>query len=166
MDKEFKNYINEVISSVIDSIIDQAYDLLIDTLNKTIYLPQPPDAVYKRTFEFRDKAWVKKTKGLLRDYVGELYFDGMKMSPQSYNINSGFSHGNLEAGIDRRKDMAAILDDWRLNEMESDWPKAPGAYWVPEDGYWGQFLDKFEVSLDKMVIKEFKKYGITVEKVG
>lgn len=164
MDKEFKDYINEVIASVIDSIIDQAYDLLIDTLNKTIYLPQPADAIYERTFEFRDKAWVKKTKGLLRDYIGELYFDGMKMSPQNYNINQGYSHGNLEQGIDRRKDMAWILSNDYDNMMNSDWTKAPGAYYAQD--YWGQFLDKFEAGLDKLVIKEFKKCGITVEKVG
>lgn len=165
MDKELKDYLNEVLASIIDELVDCAYDLLIETLNRTIYQPQPSDAQYERTYEFRDKAWVKKTKGLLSEYVGELYFDGMKMSPQSYSINSGYSHGNLEQGIDRRKNMAEILDNWMLNTMESDWAQE-GAYFVPEEGYWGQFLDNFETELDKICMKKFKQYGLKVEKVG
>lgn len=166
MDKELKNYLNEILASIIDEVVEMAYDLLIDTLNQTIYQPQPSDAQYERTYEFRDKAWIKKTKGILSEYIGELYFDGMKMSPQSYNVNSGYSHGNLEKGIDRRKDMASILDDWRRNDLESDWAKAPGAYWVPEEGYWDKFIDAFEAELDKICMKKFKQYGLKVEKVG
>lgn len=166
MNKELEDYINKILSEIIDSVIDEAYHLLIDTLNATIYQPQPSDAQYERTFEFRDKAWVTKTKNTLRECVGELYFDGMKMSPQSYNINAGYSHGNLEKGIDRRKDMAAILDDWKLNALESDWINAPGAYHVPEEGYWDMFIDSFEKELDKICTKKFKQYGIKIEKVG
>ena len=167
MDKELKDSLVKAIEQVITKLTDEAYALLITIINETIYQPQPAGAQYKRTFEFRDKAWETRFKTGLASYIGMVYFDGMRMSPPNLDVNGGLSHGNAEMSIDRRKQMAEILADPVLNSIEAEYKNASGYYGAYHAGdYWTQFLDEFAEKLDKLVITEFSKLGIKVTKVG
>ena len=158
--------LDNILKKVTDDIVKDAYNMLIDALNKTVYIPAPQEATYERTYEFRDKAWVTEVKKYLKEYIGRVYFDGTKMSPPSYSSNAGYSHGNLEKGIDRRTDMAWILNNWYSSALNADWVNTKGylgAYY-PGD-YWDVFINNFEKSLDNLCMKNFKKYGLNIKKV-
>ena len=158
--------LDSILEKVTNDIVNKAYDMLMDALDKTIYQPAPPEASYERTYEFRNKAWVTEVKSFLKEYIGRVYFDGKRMSPPSYSSNAGYSHGNLEDGVDRRMDMAWILNDYYASAMNADWINAKGYHgaYYPGD-YWDIFINNFEKSLDDLCVKSFKKYGLNVEKV-
>lgn len=159
--------LDDILKKVTDDIVNEAYNMLIDALNKTIYKPAPQKATYERTYEFRDKAWVAEVKKILKEYIGRVYFDGTKMSPPSYSSNEGYSHGNLDEGIDRRRDMAWILNDWHSSALYADLMNTKGYFgaYYPGD-YWDLFIGNFEKSLDDLCMKSFKKYGLDIKKVG
>ena len=170
LDKIYQE-INIKLEKIIDKVTDKTLELLKETITEEIYEPRKPEK-YQRTFDFRDRAWVK-TKvqtigfGLINGQLNSttsgvwqmIYFDGKKMSYSP----SKYIHGTQ--GYDRRTKMAYILSDPIENEYESEFWGALNVQWARGYNYWTAFLVNWHDEIIKWFEQEAKKEGLQLTKI-
>lgn len=102
---QLEKALEETLKKGISYIIEKVYNKLLDFIQMDIYDTYAPQK-YERTFDFKNKAWQMDVKKTVHKIVGEIFYDGLKMS---YNP-AKYQHGN-KWGEDRRLRLAEILNE-------------------------------------------------------
>ena len=113
---ELKRFLENKMEGAINIICNRIEQVLKDNIIKYTYNYDPyPNSWYQPTYEFYDSFYMQKAKkelnGLIRGWV---IHDYRIMSAPRYNGIEGsqipYQHGDFFNGIDRRKELANILN--------------------------------------------------------
>lgn len=160
---ELNKELNKRLEAAINEIANNMYNSLIDCIESNIY-DAPEGEKYERkgkrggflgAFKLSD---IKKTS---ISVSRTLFYDWMSMSLSG---NGGYTHGNQEANIDRRKDLWWILDNTYDNVMNSDFGGAYGVQNPSSVTYLEEFNAIVQRDFNKWVNKALKKQGLSLVK--
>lgn len=166
-DEDLNNVINSVIKEVVEAIGERAKKLLQEHINVDTYGINKTNTGKPRinksylddtgipSYEFRDVAWdIKKFKEGLNAYAISLFYDGDKMSPPS--MSSPYLHGNSYIGMDRRNELADILNVSGIapeEDMNSIKIRSP---------FWDNFEEELKQKLGNWLYTEFNNRGLSI----
>lgn len=121
---DVQKVLREKAEAVLQEVSEWVYKTLIDCIQEAIY--DVPETWYKRAgynggfigaFEL---GVIKKSANIL---TRDLLYNYNKMK---LGTNNGYTHGDMSAYIDRRKDLWWILDSREWNDVESEFGGAIG----------------------------------------
>lgn len=153
------NDINQRLAKVIDCLTQKVYQQLMDDIDVCIYSTYEPRQ-YKRTNEFRDKAWAKKSaENIAGIIMADVHYEPMNMRWDP----SRYQHGNTK--VDRRKDLADILNSYGRNSDDWDFGrpgKTLGIDFNPPLPFWDYTLRDVEQNWDVWAKDALNKYGFKI----
>lgn len=150
--KQLNSFLQTRLYAAVEKLTEEIYQELITFIQEDIYDSYKPKE-YERTFEFRDVAWNKNVRKAANEIVGEIFYDGMKMT---YNPNK-YQHGSRFE--DRREKLAEILAYTFFNPAEylEDWDMGRDPWPV---SYWGHTMWWLENNWSLLVDKALKEVGL------
>lgn len=160
--EDLDTVIGEVIEVVVKNTSERAKKLLQEYINMDTYgigktnMGKPKinksylDGTGTPSYEFRDKAWDIK----LEKYLFSLFYDGDLMSAPS--SSSPYLHGNANDGIDRRNELADILN---VSGVASD-----GDMYTTKsrEPFWDDFIQDLNQQIGRWLYTEFNNKGISI----
>lgn len=155
---ELQRDLNNRLELVVEDVTEKIYEDLIRVIKKSIY-SVPESQYYDRTGDFLNAFKKESIKQELNVITKNIVYDWMSMSKPTPGINQGYSHGNFESHIDRRKDLWWILSNITDNDLESDFGGALGLEKFP-NGYIQMFEESFNKKINGWINASLKKYGI------
>lgn len=161
-DEDLERVFKETTKKVIEKISERTIKLLREHINMETYginktntgKPKINESYLDGTgipsYEFRDKAWNIK----LEDYMFDLFYDsGLLSAPSS---SSPYLHGNYNKGIDRREQLAEILN---VSGVAGDSDMKDSKVRQP---YWDNFIDEFASKLGGWMYTEYNNLGLSI----
>lgn len=163
----YGNLPNRAYASYVERNIDKDYP--------ASWLSDLPSSGGLPTFEFRDEAWVmQKSQIIANKIIASVYYDGSKMSPPS--ASSPYRHGNFNLGIDRRQELAKLLNvlgyadnaDFRkAGKTNSDGsPVNEVAVEKPRKPFFDEAIKWISANWEALAAKHLKAAGIPIDTQG
>lgn len=157
---QLQKAINTALKVAVSYLVEKVYNKLIEFIDEDIYSYVPhttnPEFFkpYERTYEFRNKAWDRDIKSAADKIVGEIFYDGMKMS-----YNPAKSQHGSKWGEDRRARLAEILNNTikNPNSYFDDWDYDRQPWPMP---YWDHTIQWLESEWDALVKEALSFVGL------
>lgn len=161
--RQLSEELSAKLEAAINEISEDVYNALIDCIQESIY-DYPSGKVYKRKHKnggFIDAFELSELKKMSRSVTRTLFYNWQNLSLEG---NNGYTHGNKDDGIDRRKDLWWILSN-RYDDFEnSDWGGSVGLQGYNAVPYLELFNAILIRDFDKWVNKALKKQGFYLVK--
>lgn len=161
--RQLSEELSAKLEAAINEISENVYDALIDCIQESIY-DYPVGKVYKRKYKnggFIDAFELSELKKMSRSVTRTLFYNWQKLSLEG---NNGYTHGNRDDGIDRRKDLWWILSNRYDDYENSDWEGNLGLQKYNAVPYLELFNATLIRNFDKWVNKALKKQGFYLDK--
>lgn len=148
---ELNKAFQSVFQNVIETVSENTLKLLQDYIDEDTYQGMENE-FYERTYQFRDVAWVRSSKGGITKYVSNVAYNGMLMeAPDSSNP---YKHGYLNQGIDNREVLADLLN------IDGVVPNSIGN--KIRKPFWNDFINEAVKKVPEWLYDEFLKEGLEV----
>ena len=154
-----KDEINKRMANAMNLIANEVYDELKMIIEDEVYgnkLIGNSTSIggYKRSYEFLNDAWaMNNAKIISKNVVTKIFYYPKGMNGP--DLNNPYRHGNFDYGIDRREQLAGIINyggntgDYDLRKFEAR-------------PFWDIFLKWLNTNWESLVLNNFKKAGLDI----
>ena len=106
---QLNSFLNRKLVKVVDYLTERIQNQLRHNIDKYTYtFDYFPNKKYDPSFEFLDSFYRTKARNIADTITGWVIHDSMRMSPPS--SRNPYLHGNFNKGIDRRNQLASLLN--------------------------------------------------------
>lgn len=165
---QLKTMLEAKLTKAFNQLTDWIYGVLLDNIDYGVYETYEPTE-YKRTKDFRNKAWVKdKAEKISNILVGGLHYDGMQMS-----INASKHQHALNLGkgrvFDMRPYLAEVLNsggggrsDWTFGRPQKPDSEGEDDYFVPTIPFWEPTINFIDENWSEKLESLLRKQGLKI----
>lgn len=159
---QLNSFLNKKLVNVIDYLTERIQNQLRHNIDEYTYqFDYFPNREYldensgwaMPSFEFRDSFYRTKAKNIAEKITGWVIHDAMSMSPPS--DRHPYLHGNFDKGIDRRRELASLLNVSGL-DTENDFGGKERRPFFDITIKW------LENNFDSLVRQAFAKVGLNI----
>lgn len=161
---QLKQMLEKKLARAFNALTNWIYDILIENIDFGVYDTYEP-TMYERTYEFRDKAWVKdKAEKISNFIVSGLHYDGMQMS-----INLDKHQHVIAGGFDMRPYLAEVLNsggggrsDWTFGRPQKPNSDDTDDIFYPPEPFWEPTINFIDNNWSEKLESLLKKEGLKI----